>query len=389
MKGESKIFGMSRNVILLGFVSLLNDMSSEMIAPVVPTFLRNVLKIGKFESGSIMGLIESLSSLFKVVFGYLSDRFQNRKFFVVFGYLISTISRGFLSVTQSWLDFLTLRIADRAGKGIRTAPRDAIIAESDKVSTGKSFGFHRMMDTVGAVLGPLAAIAILALIGSSESSLRTLFLISAIPGLAGVAIVVIFVRDTGKGLLKEIEKITSLKNKRLKLFLFVVAIGALGRYSYAFTMWRAEELGYTVIQTLGLYTIFNFVYMISAFPAGVYSDRIGKKRVITAGFGVATISSVLFAYAQSITTLIAAFILYGIYLAIEDTIPRAYMADMASEFEKATIIGAYHTVFGFFVFPASLIMGYLWQSFGLYYSFVYAAVMSTVAMLLMVLIKEL
>ncbi|WP_457754040.1 MFS transporter [Thermococcus sp.] len=392
MDKEKKIFGISWNVFLLGLVSFLNDMSSEMIAPIVPAYLTGVLNVGKLASGSIMGLIESLSSLFKVVFGYISDKFRQRKVFVTLGYTLSTISKGALAFTHSWWDFLSLRIVDRVGKGIRTAPRDALIAEStEKGKTGKSFGFHRMMDTMGAVAGPLVAIALLALFVKypADVAYRRIFLLSAVPGALSILIIIFLVKDTGKEVKKKIKGISALKSRNLKLFLVVVAIGALGRYSYAFTMWKAQELGYSIVQSLSFYALFNAIYALSAYPIGVYSDKVGKKIIITAGFGVATLAALTFAYAKTLWMLLTGFILYGVYLAIEDTIPRAYMADLAKDFEKGTIIGAYHTVFGVFVFPASVIAGWLWQSYSLKYSFLYAAAMSALAMILMMaIVKE-
>ncbi|ALV63395.1 MFS transporter family protein [Thermococcus sp. 2319x1] len=389
---ERKIFGISRNVFLLGIVSFLNDMSSEMIAPIVPTYLTDVLGIGKAASGSIMGLIESLSSLFKVLFGYVSDVFRKRKIFVALGYLLSTISKGVLAFTRSWWDFLTLRVLDRVGKGIRTAPRDALIAESsEKGKSGKSFGFHRMMDTLGAVVGPLVAIGLLALLKSYpiKMAYRYVFLLSAVPGIVGVLLVLFLVKDEGEEVKKKIKGISALKSRNLRMFLVIVALAALGRYSYAFTLWKAKELGYNLLQGLGFYAVFNAIYAFSAYPIGYYSDKVSKKAVITVGFGVAALASLLFAYSKSLPMLLLAFVFYGIYIAIEDTIPRAYMADLAGEFEKGTVIGAYHTVFGIFVFPASVIVGYLWQTYSLKVGFLYAAIINAVAMLLMAfLVKD-
>ncbi|AFK22327.1 MFS transporter [Pyrococcus sp. ST04] len=388
---ERKIFGISWNVFLLGLVSFLNDMSSEMIMPIVPTYLTDILGIGKALSGSIMGLIESLSSLFKVLFGYFSDKFRKRKVFVALGYTLSAIAKGSLAFISSWWEFVGLRIIDRIGKGIRTAPRDALIAESsEKGKTGKSFGFHRMMDTLGAVAGPLVSIALISLFANIPrvTAYRRIFLISALPGLIGVLIVLLFVVDKGGEVRKKIKGISALRSRNLQMFLIIVAIGALGRYSYAFTLWKAEELGLTVVQGLGFYALFNLIYALSAYPLGAYSDYIGKRRLITAGFGIAALASLAFAFARNIYELALAFILYGIYIAIEDTIPRAYMADLAKEFEKGTVIGAYHTVFGVFVFPASVIAGVLWQNYSLTHAFLYASIMNLVAMVLMLLTRE-
>lgn len=388
---EKKIFGISWNVFLLGIVSFLNDMSSEMIAPIMPSYLMEVLDAGKLLSGSVMGAIESMSSLFKVVFGYVSDRFRKRKAFVFAGYAISTIAKGALALARSWWDFLLLRALDRVGKGIRTAPRDALIAESsERGKTGKAFGFHRMMDTLGAVAGPLAAIALIELLKGLpvETAYRYIFLLCAVPGAISLLVIILSVKDRGGEVRKKIKGISTLKSRNLQLFLAVVAIGALGRYSYAFTMWKAQELGFTVVQSIAFYALFNLIYALSAYPIGVYSDRLGKKRMITLGFGIAALAALAFAYARNLYTLIVAFVLYGLYIAIEDTIPRAYMADLAREYEKGTIIGAYHTVFGVFVFPASVIAGWLWGSYSLAHAFTFAAAMNLVAMTLMTFVRE-
>lgn len=388
---EGKVFGISWNVFLLGIVSFLNDMSSEMISPIVPSYLTDVLGEGKLISGSIMGAIESMSSLFKVAFGYVSDRFRKRKAFVFIGYALSTLAKGALAFTRSWWDFLTLRALDRIGKGIRTAPRDALIAESsEKGKSGKSFGFHRMMDTLGAVAGPLVAIGLLKLLEGLpvEKAYRYVFLLSAVPGLISLFVILFFVKDRGAEVKKKITGISTLRDRNLQLFLAVVAVGALGRYSYAFTLWKAKELGYTVVQGMAFYALFNTIYALSAYPIGLYSDRFGKKKMITVGFGVAALASLSFAYASNFASLLAAFVLYGLYIAIEDTVPRAYMADLAKDYEKGTIIGAYHTVFGVFVFPASVIAGYLWKSHSLTYSFAFAAAMNLVALFLMIFIRD-
>ncbi|ACS33945.1 Tetracycline resistance protein, putative, major facilitator superfamily [Thermococcus gammatolerans EJ3] len=390
-KTEKKVFGISWNVFVLGLVSFLNDMSSEMINPVIPKYLTDVLGTGELLSGTLMGAIESLSSLFKVAFGYFSDRFKKRKAFIFAGYALSTFAKGALAFTRHWWDFLSLRVLDRVGKGIRTAPRDALIAESsEKGKTGKSFGFHRMMDTLGAVAGPLVGIGLLHLMRGIEigRAYRYLFLSAAVPGLLSLLIIVFLVKDRGREVKKKITGVSALKSRSLRLFLLVIAVGALGRYSYAFTLWKAGELGYSLKGEMAFYALFNLMYALAAYPIGVYSDRVGKKTLITAGFLISALASLAFAYARGLGTLILAFVLYGIYIAIEDTVPRAYMADLAKDFEKGTVIGAYHTVFGVFVFPASVIAGWLWQSYSLTYSFLYAAFMNLLAFVLMILIRD-
>jgi len=364
-----------RNVLILGFVSLLNDASSEMILPIVPLFLTDILKASKLASGSIMGLIESCSSLFKVAFGYASDKMKRRKFFVTIGYLLSMVSKAALAFSISAIDFLILRLIDRTGKSIRTAPRDAIIAESGG-KMGRSFGFHRMLDTLGAVIGPLMAISILSLIGITEKSIRSIFLFSAIPAFFGVTFLY-FVKDTGKTVNRVV--VSSIKSREMQLILLSIFIASLGRYSYAFTLWRAEELGYNIIQGIIFYTIFNIVYSLTAYPIGAISDVVGKKSIIMAGFILFGFSSLLFAFTQSWEIFMLAFILYGVSVAIEDTIPRAYISDLASDSDKGTVLGIYHTVYGSAVFPASVIVAFFWQEFNLSWGFLYAVFMNFAA----------
>ncbi|WP_297522557.1 MFS transporter, partial [Thermococcus sp.] len=255
--------------------------------------------------------------------------------------------------------------------------------------SGKSFGFHRMMDTLGAVAGPLVAIALIELLKGlpKETMYRYIFLLSAAPGLLSLLVIVLFIREKGGEVRKKISGVSTLRSRELQLFLAVVAVGALGRYSYAFTLWKAEELGFTVVQGIAFYALFNLIYALSAYPLGVVSDSFGKERLITIGFLVASLASLAFAYARDVYTLLLAFVLYGVYIAIEDTVPRAYMADIAKGYEKGTVIGAYHTVFGVFVFPASVIAGYLWQARSLEWTFLYAALMNLLAFVIMFLIR--
>jgi len=385
MERERTILGVSWNVFLLGIVSFLNDMSSEMIAPVVPAYLTEVLNAGKLASGSIMGAIESASSLFKVLFGYFSDKFRRRKAFVFTGYALSTASKALLAFSRGWLNFLLLRLLDRTGKGIRTAPRDALIAESSRGKTGKSFGFHRMMDTLGAVVGPLVAVLLLGALAylPRETLYRRIFLLSALPGLLSLVIIALLVKDRGREVKRKITGVSALRSCPLQLFLVVVAIGTLGRYSYAFTLWKARELGYTVLQGSVFYALFNLVYALSAYPVGLYSDRVDKRTLIGIGFLLSALASLFFALAEGLVLLLMAFVLYGLHMAVMDTVPRAYMAELAGDHEKGTVIGAYHTVVGVFAFPASLIAGYLWSAYSLAYSFLFASAMAFMAFLLL------
>ena len=365
--------------MVLGVVSFLNDMSSEMIIPLIPGYLLDVLKVKELTGGIIVGLIESLSSILKVLFGYLSDRFNQRKIFVALGYAVSTVSKAFLGFSRNWLEFILLRICDRIGKGIRTAPRDALIAESVNSGTGEAFGFHRMLDTFGAVAGPIIAVLLIILFGTfSLSDYKYLFLFSAIPGFLAVALVIMFVKEGRPKKLKKKISFSLPKRKEIVFFLGVVAVGTLGRYSYAFTLWKLKSSGYLLIESLLFYSFFNLIYAVGSYPFGLLSDVFGKKRVFAGGYLLGGLASLLFIFAVNKYLFIFAFLLYGLYTAVMDTVPVSFMAEIAGN-EKGTAIGIYHFVSGIFLFPASAIAGFLWQSYSINAAFFLAAVFNIAA----------
>ena len=373
-----------RNVIFLGLTSFLNDISGEMIKAAVPSYIRTVLGISPILSGFMMGIVESLSSTTKVIFGRTSDRMKRRKPFAVAGYVTSAVSRVLLALTSTWTWFLGLRVMDALGKGIRTAPRDALIAESGG-RTGRSFGLHRMMDTMGAVVGPIIGLVIIHHFGGTPSiqTYHRIFAISFIPAVLAVMVITLAVKDTKKVLLQQRRR--GNLNRRVAAFLVVVGIAAMGRYSYAFTLWRVQALGYSLTMSMAFYTLLNAVYASLAYPFGIYSDRIGKRPLIAAGFGAGAVAAVLFAASWNLATLMIAFAAYGVFMALDDTIPRAYMADMG-EASRGTVIGAYHTVKGSILFPASLLCGIIWNYVSLSAAFVYAAIMNVLAILTFLLL---
>ncbi|NPA48198.1 MAG: MFS transporter [Thermococci archaeon] len=367
-----------KNVVFLGLTSFLNDTSSEMIKPIIPSYLRVILGVSPTLGGLIMGLVESLSSLTRVIFGRASDRAGRRKVFAIAGYSMSTVSRALLALTSSWIWFLGVRIMDSLGKGVRTAPRDALIAESGG-KTGRSFGFHRMMDTMGAVVGPVIGLLLLRHLGKNPTitTYHTIFLISVIPASLAVAVIALTVREVGGE--RGGDRDGNGLSREAKTFLLIAGIAALGRYSYAFTLWKVQALGYSLIVGTFLYTLLNVVYASLAYPFGLYSDRIGKRPLIAVGFGVGAITALLFAVSWNLATLLIAFVAYGVFMALDDTIPRAYMTDVSPS--RGTAVGAYHTVRGTLLFPASLICGVIWSSVSLPAAFVYAAAMNVIAML--------
>jgi MFS family permease len=277
------ILGFPRNVFILGLVSLFMDISSEMIYPLIPLYLNNVLHASKTSIGVIEGIAESTASILKIFSGWLSDRLGKRKALIFWGYGISVFSRPILATASSWMHVLLYRFTDRVGKGVRTAPRDAIIADSTpKHILGKAFGFHRSMDTVGAMIGPGIAFA---LMGVFHDSFQTVFWLSIIPGVLAILTIALFVKDVQGSRGSEKPKI-SLKgvDKKFGMFLFIVAVFTLGKTSDAFLVLRAQDLGVRTGLIPILYLVFNLVSASLSTPAGIIADKVGKRRVILASY---------------------------------------------------------------------------------------------------------
>lgn len=370
-----EILGFPKNVFVLGLVSLFMDISSEMIYPLIPLYLSNVLHASKTSIGVVEGIAESTASILKVFSGWLSDRLGKRKALIFWGYGISVFSRPILANATSWMHVLVYRFTDRVGKGVRTAPRDAIIADSTRVAIlGKAFGFHRTMDTVGAMIGPAIAFALL---GVFHDSLQTVFWISMIPGAFAIATIAIFVKDVKGGGGAEKPKIT-LKgfDKKFRVFLVVVGIFALGKTSDAFLVLRAQDLGVKTGLIPVLYLVFNLISASLSTPAGIIADRLGKRRMILASYLLFTLIFVGFAFATNELHAWLLFGVYGIFVAINEGVQRAYVATIINPEIKGTGYGIYHTVIGLAALPSSIIGGALWQNVGPQALFLYGAAMS-------------
>ena len=285
MEKNRKFFGFNKNVTVAGFVSFFMDVSSEMIYPLVPLFLANVIGVNKSVIGLIEGIAESTASLLKVFSGWFSDRIGNRKWLMALGYGISTLSRPFVALATGWQQVLGSRFIDRFGKGVRTAPRDAIIAEStDKSSLGKAFGFYRSMDTMGAVVGPAMALFFL---GIFSNDYRKVFWLSMIPGAIAVLLIIFFIAEKKKepNVQAERPRLTFAHfDWRFKFFVVIAALFAVGNSSDVFLILRAEQVGIPTFTIPVVYLMFNLVYSLSAIPAGIAADRFGRKRVILLGF---------------------------------------------------------------------------------------------------------
>jgi MFS family permease len=405
-KGQRKVLGVSRNVFFLGWVSFLTDVSSEMIFTVLPLFLLNVLKVGTPVIGLIEGIAEGTASLLKLVSGWLSDRLGQRKSLAVFGYTLSTLAKPFLYIASAWGVVLAVRWADRVGKGIRTAPRDALVADCTPPSEmGRSFGFHRAMDTMGAVLGLALAALIVYLVqrGGVEltwHAFRTLVLAGIGPAVLAVLLLLFLVRERKKGappkaddpslgqpLCEGTAKTAS--NGRFKLFLVIMVLFTLGNSSDAFLILRAQNLGLSVFGVLLLFVAFNLVYALAAMPAGMVSDKLGRKGVIVVGWTIYALSYLGFALASATWQVWLLFALYGLYYGISEGVCRAFVCDLVPVERRGTAYGWYHTAVGISLLPASVIAGWLWHLIGPSATFYFGAGMAGVAMLgLLLFIKN-
>jgi len=362
MSHNKKYFGFGRNVFIAGLVSFFMDVSSEMIYPLVPLFLANVLGVNKSVIGLIEGIAESTASLLKVFSGWFSDRIGNRKWLMAAGYGISTLSRPIVSLATGWQHILGSRFMDRFGKGIRTAPRDAIIAESsEKTHLGRAFGLHRSMDTMGAVVGPALAFLLL---GLFSNNYRMVFWLSMIPGTIAVLLIIFFITEKKKASLPHSErpKLT-LKHFdwRFKVFVVIAAVFAIGNSSDVFLILRAQQVGVPIVMIPVVYLIFNLVYSLSSIPAGIAADRFGRKRIILLGFILFAILYYGFAIAKDATAIWVLFGFYGLFMGITEGIQKAFLVTIIPPDFKATAFGVYNSAVGIAMFPASLIGGWLWD----------------------------
>ncbi|MGA1979246.1 MAG: MFS transporter [Sedimentisphaerales bacterium] len=376
-----------RNVILLSVVSFLNDLSSEMIMPVLPMFLQSLGASGQL-IGLVGGLRDSLSSILKVLCGYWSDRTGKRKIFVYFGYGVSTVFKLLLAVSKTWPLAVVFASLERTGKGLRTAARDAIIADSVAAKRGKGFGIHRGLETIGAILGSGTAFVLLWFGGLGFPAI---ILIAGVIGIASLP-PLRFVREP------EIQRQNielkiglAMLPKPLRLFILVAGIFALGNFSYMFFVMRAQHLFTGKLSTAApilLYVLFNIFYSALALPLGSLSDRIGRQAVIIFGFGLFAVVSFGFAFCDSLLSYIILFALYGVVFAAVDGTERAFVSDLAGGHLRATALGAYHTVTGMAALPASFAAGVFWEHVSPVATFIFGGVTALVAVVVFVAFRK-
>lgn len=363
---------MPRNVWVVTLTSFLTDVSSDMVLNLIPFFLANVLGVRTAVIGLIDGFAETTASLMKVASGMWSDRLGKRKWLTVAGYTLSAVSKPFLYFANTWGWVLGVRFSDRMGKGIRTAPRDALVADSiSPEQRGLAFGLHRAGDTAGAFVGLLTAAFIIWLAQSGVAKLesqtfRTIVLVSIIPGVLAVLVLAIGAREVAGAGKRDGALKLSLRDidRRFKLFLAVLVLFTLGNSSDSFILLRGQERGLTVLQVMGMALTFNAVYTVLAGPLGAWSDRIGRRRLILGGWIAYGMVYLGFAFSRTGWEIWALFTLYGVYYAATEGVGRALVADLVPQEQRGTAYGLYNAAVGLAVLPASVIAGVLWQGVG-------------------------
>jgi MFS family permease len=397
---KSGLASLPRNVWVVTLTSFLTDISSEMLTTLLPLFLFNVLGAKTNVIGLIEGTAETTASVLKVFSGWLSDRLGQRKWLAVGGYALSAFSKPFLFFANSWGWVLGVRFGDRLGKGLRTAPRDALVADSiDEKQRGLAFGLHRAGDTAGAVVGLLVALGVVWFVQRADltlerSTFHTLVLFSIIPAALAVIGLALGARETPIPPERRAARAPSFSlaafDARFKFFLFIVVLFTLGNSSDAFLILRAQAAGLPVLGVLGMMITFNAVYTLVSGPAGALSDRVGRRRLIVGGWAVYGLIYLGFARVTVGWQAWALMAVYGIYYGLTEGVAKALVADLVPAEKRGTAYGLFNAAIGLTAFPASFIAGILWQGafgwngFGPGAPFYFGAVMALLACALLV-----
>jgi MFS family permease len=360
-----------RNIWVLTAASFLTDVSTEMIVHLIPLFLANVLGVGTAAIGLIEGIAETTASLLKVWSGRLSDWLGQRKWLTVSGYALSTIAKPFLVLANSWQMVLGVRFVERMGKGIRTAPRDALVADSiEPERRGEAFGLHRAGDTAGAAVGLLAAIVVIWWLQGQELTLtrttfHTLIWLSVIPAALAVLVLVFGVQEVKPAQASEAAKpVKEPFSPGFKKFLLVIVLFTLGNSSDAFLILRAQERGVSLLGVMGMVFVFNVVYSAVSGPAGTLSDRLGRKRLMIWGWLLYALIYFGFAFAQFGWQIFGLYVAYGLYYGLTAGAAKSFVADLVSKNQRGAAYGWFNGAVGLAALPASFIAGVLWQGLG-------------------------
>ncbi len=364
-------------VVILGIVSFFNDLASEMIYPIIPLFLTSVIHTPIPIIGLIEGIAEGTAAIMKFIFGYLSDKMHKRKLFVVLGYSFGAVSKLFIGLATAWPLVLFARFVDRTGKGLRTSARDAILLQNaTQQNKGFIFGFHRAMDSAGAVVGPLLGLLLLALF---QENIRLTFFVAFIPAVIAVFLLVLFVHEKKQEPQQKkfvFRFVWKELNPRFKFFLLVSMLFAIGNSADSFLILRATNLGLTTTLAVLTYVVYNISQTLFATPAGQLADKIGARKVFAMGLLIFAGVYFSFGFIQSPLWIWLIFPIYGVYIAFTDGVSKAYIAEYITEQEAGTYFGLYQTGIALCAFFASLIGGILWSVIAPSATFYYGAFMA-------------
>lgn len=371
-----------QNIYFIGLVSFFADVSSEMVYPLIPLYLATVFGATPALIGLIEGIAESMASLLKVYSGYITDKYKKKKVVAFSGYATGVIYKIALILATSWTGILAARVIDRIGKGIRTAPRDVMVSESaTEGCTGKAFGIHKALDMAGSALGIFIAFLILKSAGGNYNYLQ-IFYISIIPAVLSLVMFSKVKEKKEARIIKPREpfwKNVSLLDRRLKLYIIVAFLFTLGNSSNVFLLLRAKSIGFDDTTVILLYFIYNVSASLLAIPSGKRSDKVGRKRVLVAGYFVFAVVYLGFAFVQQKEAMVGLFVLYGVYTAMIAGVERAFISEISPSHLKGTMLGLHSTVVGIALLPASTIAGILWTLFGAPAPFVFGACLSILA----------
>lgn len=383
---ERKLFGFSRNIILTGLVSFLTDTSTKMVYSVMPMFLMS-MGASKTTLSVIEGIAESTASLLKALSGFWSDKIGKNKPFMIIGYGLSAVIMPLFSFVKSPFQVLILRFTERIGKGIRTAPRDSLIAGSvTNGETGKSFGLQKALDNSGAIVGPLLAFGLLYWF---QNNYQLIFLVSGIPALFGLALIVFGIREAKRGN-KPLFRSFEIKHfpKRYYLFLLIVFFFTLGNSTDALLMVKANETGIGIMFIPLVYLLTNVISVIFSIPIGILSDKAGKVKVVIIGYLIYAIVYWGFGASSNISVIIGLFALYGLYSAATDGVQKAMISDMTDSNKQGTAMGIYNMLTGITLLPASIIAGLMYEHLNSSIPFYFGASMAFISAMLLLLFRK-
>jgi MFS family permease len=380
-KSGETILGFNKNIFFVGLVSFLTDTSTKMVYSIMPLFL---LSIGasKTTLSLIEGIAESTAALVKTLSGFWSDKIGRNKPFMVFGYAVTAIVTPIYSAVTTSLQVLLLRFVERFGKGVRTAPRDSLVAGSAiEGETGRSFGLHKAMDNAGAIVGPLLAFLVLRAV---PEGYRTVFLLAGLPAVLGVITILVLIKEASKPKASLYSKF-SFRDfpKKYYLLLGIIFLFTLGNSTDALLLVKANEIGIKVAYIPLVYLVFNAVSVLCAIPFGARSDKVGRERVLVFGYLIYSVVYFGFGYTRDVRAILALFALYGLYSAATDGIQKAFVSDMLDKNKRGTGLGIYNAMLGLTLLPASLIAGLLYDKVDSSVPFYFGSATAALAAILM------